>query len=423
MNNEQDKLVGLLCRYAAGKKLTKKQKYDLRTWISRSHNPLNRSLQPQYLRDLAKAEQEKAASWVRFKNKYEAIIDFDAPPAPGKVLVYTRLVMKVAAVLIPALLVVYLLVKHYPAKQNSLVAATAPKNDIGPGGFKATLKLGDGSEMILDPDKTGIIALQGNTQINQSTKGRLVYQTKAVAGTPQVVTNELIAPRAGKYQVVLPDGSLVLLNAASSLRYSTDFTGNERTVELSGEGWFEVAGNKQKPFRLKMKGMTIEVLGTHFNVHAYDDEINKTTLLSGNIRVKTDSGQWLTVKPNQQVWLDSARHLQITPADPYEIKQAIAWKTDSIFSENASLKEIMLQLGRWYDATITDSASVGNKKVMMKPLSRNGNISTILDNLKNTYILDYRIEGRTVTLLAPLNPPPTGYRPNDAHKRMDSMSH
>ncbi|HEY1201383.1 MAG TPA: FecR family protein, partial [Niastella sp.] len=192
--------------------------------------------------------------------------------------------------------------------QNEIVHAKPvnDKNAITPGGNKAILKLSDGSEIVLDSAADGALAQQGHSQVIKTKSGELVYEVAAQnAGTPlttqhsPLAYNTIATPRGGQYQLVLADGTKVWLNASSSLRYPTAFTGKERRVELTGEGYFEVAKNASMPFHVVTATQDVEVLGTHFNINAYDDEdAVKTTLLEGSVKVKADNS--VVLKPGEQ---------------------------------------------------------------------------------------------------------------------------
>ncbi|HEU4633185.1 MAG TPA: FecR family protein, partial [Flavisolibacter sp.] len=179
--------------------------------------------------------------------------------------------------------------------------ALAQKNDALPGGAKALLTLADGTTIVLDSAAKGTISRQGNTKVIKVKEGQLAYNSNAAAGV--VLYNTISTPRGGQYQVILPDGTNVWLNAASSLRFPTAFSGTERKVELDGEGYFEVAKNAKMPFIVQLAEASIQVLGTHFNVMAYNDEADiKTTLLEGSVKINAEAGtdQEKLLKPGEQ---------------------------------------------------------------------------------------------------------------------------
>ena len=200
------------------------------------------------------------------------------------------------------------------------------KRDLAPGGNKAVLTLGDGSTIVLDDAKNGALTQQGNTKVLKL-NGKLTYDP---AGTKndEILYNTITTPRGGQYQIELPDGSQVWLNAVSSLRFPTAFAGKERRVEVTGEAYFEVAKNATMPFKVVIatpagNGTEIEALGTQFNIMAYNDEVAvRTTLLEGSVKINQDSKPVL-LKPGQQARLQDKSLKIIENVDTEEV---IAWK-------------------------------------------------------------------------------------------------
>ncbi|NML21873.1 DUF4974 domain-containing protein [Pseudoflavitalea sp. G-6-1-2] len=220
--------------------------------------------------------------------------------------------------------------------------------DILPGTNKAILTLADGSSIVLDSSATGIIAQQGTAAIEKQSNGSIVYNPN---GTPdgKVMTNTLRTPKGGQYKLTLPDGTRVWMNAASSITYPAIFTGKKRSVKIAGELYFEVAKNAAQPFIVEVEDRSsIEVLGTSFNINAYDNESNsKTTLIEGKVRIsKGDQSEIL--QPGQQARVGDA----ITIAPKIDPDQILAWKNGHFNFENMPLVEIMRQLERWYDIEV-----------------------------------------------------------------------
>ncbi|CAG5017985.1 hypothetical protein DYBT9275_05886 [Dyadobacter sp. CECT 9275] len=266
--------------------------------------------------------------------------------------------------------------------------------DLPPGGNKAVLTLGDGSTIVLDSAGNGSLASQGNTNITKSANGELIY----IAGNKPaeaIVYNTVSTPKGGQYHIVLPDGSKVWLNAASSLRFPTAFTGTERRVDITGEVYFEIAHNPKMPFVVKTLETEITVLGTHFNVMAYPDEkAIKTTLLEGSVKV-SKAGKSVMLTPGQQ-----ARISELSPAirvlDDININKEVAWKTGFFEFEDDNLESIMRQVSRWYDVEVTYEGSMG-KDHFTGRLPRNTNVSKVLKILSLSGI-KYRIEGKSIII-------------------------
>ncbi|MNK14979.1 fec operon regulator FecR [compost metagenome] len=226
--------------------------------------------------------------------------------------------------------------------------------NIQAGKNRATLTLANGTVINLDDVKDGQIAQQSGITINKTADGQLVYNIKEKANhniIAQEAYNTINTPPGGQYQVNLPDGTKIWLNAASSLKYPTIFNKNERKIELTGEAYFEVAKMKT-PFIVVTDKQKIEVLGTHFNVNSYADESStKTTLLEGSVRVNTTGAQGkngLILKPGQQSLLKSNRLTAYT----VDVDETIAWKNGYFQFNESDLGTIMRQLSRWYNVDV-----------------------------------------------------------------------
>ena len=215
-----------------------------------------------------------------------------APSADRVVPIYRRWRWVAAAVVILAVGVTGYVLLNKKANEPVSTPTIAYKNDVQPGGNKAILTLANGQQIVLDSAANGTLAEDGSTQVVKEGSS-LKYESVSQGGSsPQsaVAYNTLATPNGGQYQVVLPDGSKAWLNAASSIRYPTAFTGKERNVAITGEVYFEITKNQHKPFRVQLPGNAgmIEVLGTHFNVNTYsDEEAIKTTLLEGSVKVSS----------------------------------------------------------------------------------------------------------------------------------------
>jgi ferric-dicitrate binding protein FerR (iron transport regulator) len=279
------------------------------------------------------------------------------------------------------------------------VAKNQPlKNDIAPGGNKAILTLANGSQIVLTGAKNGTIAQQGLVAVNKTADGQIVYKngqgSSGLGQTANKVTmNTMTTPRGGQYWVVLPDGSRVLLNSSSSLTYPTSFSGNERKVELTGEAYFEVAHNPSKPFRVNSNGQTVEVLGTHFNINAYNDEAAiKTTLLEGKVKV-TDNAKHKVhfLQPGQQAVFNA----QTFEVNPVETDGVIAWKNGQFVFDGDNIQYIMRMVSRWYDVDVTYNGPVPDD-IFGGSVSRFGNVSEVLKTLQLTGKVHFKIEGQKI---------------------------
>lgn len=306
--------------------------------------------------------------------------------------IYNNWPLRAAAVLTVLLLVMGLGI--YFIKRNPSAAVNFT-TDIRPGGNKASLTLADGKAINLSDGKTG---LNLNTKAPSYTDGAQLQFT-----LPAVGTNTLSTPRGGQYQLILPDGSKVWLNAASKLSFPSSFAGQaQRRVQLTGEAYFEISKNKEQPFLVQTSHQEVEVLGTHFNVSNYKTTQGAlTTLLEGSVKVTklaAKSGEQaknVMLKPGQQAKF-SANAFEVKTVDP-EI--AIAWK-DGLFSfRNEPLEDIMQKIARWYDADVIYQDTATGKKRFGGTISKFGQVSEVLGMLALTGEVHFKIEGRTITVM------------------------
>lgn len=264
--------------------------------------------------------------------------------------------------------------------------------DIPPGGNKAILILGDGSSIALDSAGNGLLASQGGTSVTQSGKGQLVYKSGHDTESAPVL-NTVTTPKGGQFHIVLPDGTGVWLNAASSLRFPTAFTGKQRNVEITGEVYFEVAHNRQMPFVVKNGATEITVLGTHFNVMAYDDEkIMRTTLLEGAVKITRGAMEAL-LAPGQQARISAATG-SVRVVDDVNTEKELSWKNGYFQFEDESLESIMRQVSRWYDVEVRYEGNSRGENFTGR-LKRNSNVSSVMKILSLSGV-KFRIEDKTI---------------------------
>ncbi|MGV3509762.1 MAG: FecR family protein [Sphingobacteriaceae bacterium] len=276
---------------------------------------------------------------------------------------------------------------------------SAPSNDIMPGSNKAILTLGNGEEILLDDSENGCVATQQNVEINKLKDGQLVYFVKgAASNSSQILINKITTPIGGQYKLMLPDGTKVYLNAQSSLKYPAKFIGKERKVTLTGEAYFEVAKNTKMPFIVNVNNkQQVEVLGTHFNIMAYEDNnaIN-TTLVEGSVKVHTPTSQIL-LKPGQQaVNATGTTELEVFNAN---IDEAMAWKNGYFIFNNENIKAIMKKLSRWYDMDVIYQGNMSNINFLGN-YSYSKSLANLLKSIEITQKVHFKIEGRRVTVIA-----------------------
>ncbi|WP_316840005.1 FecR family protein [Pedobacter gandavensis] len=271
------------------------------------------------------------------------------------------------------------------------------KNDISPGGNKAYLTLADGKKIVLTDAGLGTLAEESGIEISKNAEGQIVYKIADQKGKASTLTavNTIETPKGGQYQVFLPDGTKVWLNAASKLTYPVSFVNRERTVELIGEAYFEVAKDAAHPFKVKSIGQEIEVLGTHFNVNAYPDETAvRTSLMEGSVKVSSGSGNGTLLKPGQQSTL-IGKSIQV---EEVNLEEVLDWKNGNFIFNDEDLKSILRKVSRWYDVEIVYEIDPSGLSLLGK-VSRTKNVSAILDAIEQTEQVHFKIEGRRIIVM------------------------
>jgi ferric-dicitrate binding protein FerR (iron transport regulator) len=286
-----------------------------------------------------------------------------------------------------------------------VVVRQPERPDVLPGKHAAVLTLAGGRQVLLDSAATDTIGRQGNTAI-VNRKGALDFRGlpagggastdgKTSAGETALTYNTLTTNPGNQYQLVLPDGTKVWLNAASSIRFPVSFGGQERRVEVTGEAYFEVAANANKPFLVQHDSLTVKVLGTSFNINTYSNEgAVATTLLEGAVRVGYGASSPM-LRPGQQARTAAGGRILIS--DAVNIDEVIAWKDDLFYFRSADIGAVMRQLARWYDLRV----SYGQGKIEERFYARipkSAHLSEVLDALALTGKVHFEIEGRTVSV-------------------------
>lgn len=289
----------------------------------------------------------------------------------------------------------YLLSQLTGKEKNKPEHFAHAQKPIVPGANKAILILGNGDLIDLDQTQNGHIAQTGSMVITKLKNGQLAYEkaNPSRGSGKEISFNTIVTPRGGQYQVTLPDGTSVWLNSASSLRYPTLFTGTERHVELNGEAYFEVAKNKNMPFTVEAGEVNVRVLGTHFNISAYNDEpSSKTTLLEGSVRLTKDHKQ-LTILPGQQAVSEYRSRELFTKT--VNVEDVVDWKNGYFSFRKESLASAMRKIARWYDLEVIYEGKISNK-LLGGSVLRTGSITEVIKMLELTEIAKFKIEGRRI---------------------------
>jgi len=351
-------------------------------------------------------EEEKALleAWYLEFNEY----DLDISPSrikaignrifrklPGNHTVFIKIGVRLAAaaILIGIMFTITLMLwlpQHKPVK-------VAMATDIAPGTSTAILTLSNGEKINLSKAANGQVATQSGIQILKTAKGQITYKKAGdSANADEVQTNNITVPRGGQWQLVLPDGSKIWLNSATSFSYPSTFVKQkERIVQLRGEAYFEVAKDNSHPFIVKTDKQTVEVLGTHFNINSYPDEPSvKTTLAEGRVKVSGNNGKTIVLIPGQQSILTNGL---ITVAEA-DIEEALAWKNGYFRFNDENLQSTMRKLSRWYNIDVRYGPDISTDGMNGK-VSRYKNISQVLKALEATKTVHFKVEGRRVTVL------------------------
>ena len=304
----------------------------------------------------------------------------------------------IAAAVITIVLAVGGLYSYFSNKETMDAPIMVIQEDIQPGGDKAVLTLDDGSQIILDEAKMGILASEGSTSVQKKDKGLIAYQTgldniRRDDGQPvEVKFNTISTPQGGQYKIVLPDESEVWLNALSSIRFPTSFEGDSRNVDITGEVYFEVKEDTLKPFLVKTPGQTIKVLGTQFNINAYENEpAILTTLVEGSIELVAGNRS-IRIQPGQQTVNDKYNKMNVQKVNT---DQVIAWKDGLFQFWNTDLQEIMRQLSRWYGVEV-DYLNETNDKSFSGFIGRDVPLSNVLHMLEEAGNVNFGLNGKTV---------------------------
>jgi transmembrane sensor len=296
----------------------------------------------------------------------------------------------------------------YLGNQRQLKAPVETTNQIAvqdiaaPKNNRATITLANGQKVFLDSAVNGTLATQGKINIKLITNGQISYVPNSSKSDSLqrreggVIYNTLTNPRGSKViDITLADGTQVWLNAESSLKYPVAFAGKERKVEITGEAYFEVAHDQSKPFTVSKGNTSVQVLGTHFNINAYEDENDiKVTLLEGSVKILTKSGPEQILKPNEQAIITNQVDILARP----NLEEVMAWKNGLFDFHNADIKAIMQQLSRWYDVQVSYEGKTTDETYNGE-IGRTLSLKDVLEGLAFTHV-KFRIEeGRKLVIL------------------------
>ena len=266
-------------------------------------------------------------------------------------------------------------------KQSPL--KVAEQIDLEPGGNRAFLTLSNGNIILLDSAANGILAEEEGATVKKVADGRLEYLLKKDIKKEKLF-NIITTPRAGQYNLVLPDGSQVWLNSESSIKFPVSFVDKIRMVEITGEAYFEVAKNPEMPFRVVTGNTTIEVLGTSFNIKSYsNDDSIYTTLIEGSVQIASQAAR-LSLTPGQQAVTDQLGI--ITVNNDADISEITAWKNGLFIFNSEPIESIMAQIARWYNVDV-DFDGPGSRETFSGIVSRKSNVSDVLKIMQQAGVM------------------------------------
>jgi len=276
---------------------------------------------------------------------------------------------------------------RYQESQLQQSAALRFTKDFEPGKTGATITMDDGSSILLSEDHDQVIL----------NNGRLNYENgKEIT---EDIGRQLVAStqRGQTYAFTLGDGTKVWLNAASSIKFPSKFSDNERMVELDGEAYFEVAKNAEHPFIVKSNNQRIKVLGTHFNVSSYADEpLTRTSLLEGSVQVTNTEGRMLRLIPNQQS-LSAKNSIKLN--ENIDVNDDVAWVKGDFVFRAATLENIMNELSRWYGVKLNYTDGVDKSLILGGYISRSKKLSEVLKMIELTKLVRFRLNDNGLTIL------------------------
>ena len=396
-NFSKERLTFLLNAHISNS-ITEEQLEELSTYIQNDEHTtdLTQSLKVHWASIDTKvtefASKEKLYSNILSDPRFIA-----AKQKPSIKFIYRRVIQYVAAAIVILGLGTFLLlntkVENSPQSIVKVQRKTVITDSVNQS-KKAVLKLADGSQIILSGAENGTLAMQGSSSISHE-NGQLIYKGLNSPLHVSNLQNTISTPKGGEFQITLLDGTKVWLNTESTLTYPVAFNGIERRVKITGEAYFEVAKNNRMPFIVEASGTEVKVLGTHFNVSAYQDDATvKTTLLEGSVKVAKDNHEALLTPGKQAI---SSKNINAIKVWEVDTEGVMAWKKGYFYFNNEDITTVMKVIGRWYDIEVEYEASTKGK-TFGGTISRFENIEKMLNSIELTGAVHFKIEGRKVTV-------------------------
>ncbi|MEO6684061.1 MAG: FecR domain-containing protein [Ginsengibacter sp.] len=387
--SKPEEQISILLKALHSKTATPVQEQELTDWLLEAEKD---EVLKEYMQNIwEEFLPEKHTNKVDWENMYQNILEKETE-AKQVSMRFSLKRMAAAAVILLFLSVgtYYVLKSDTNLQIAKSETQSGMKEDLAaPVANKAILTLSDGTVILLEEEENGALAVQGNVRVEKTADGQIVYS----GSSTELQMNTISVPKGSKpLQLKLADGSIVWLNVGSVFTYPASFAGKTRQVEISGEAYFEIARDLSKPFIVINGNAKINVLGTHFNVQAYDNEAaRRVTLLEGSVRVQEGNASDL-LKPGQQAVLDVKKSGSIQVVNA-EVEKVMAWKNGIFNFDGASLDEVMRQLERWYNIEVVYEKGIPDIEFVGK-MSKNIHLDDLLEILKKTKVHFKLVEGR-----------------------------
>lgn len=395
MRISKNRISYLLKIYSSSKANTDEEQ-ELFNWVANSRNEMPVK---KHIEDVVSSyNSEELVPQIDWEHLYQNIMEEknsrNFQPILRK-MIWPRWAAAAAVLLMLSTSYYFLTAAHNEQKNFSGIKQPKMADIAPPNTVNAVLILSNGQKIILDSTGNGVLAVQGSVEVVKQADGQIVYRGTNINKETQY--NTLSNPRGSKVvNLTLVDGSKVWLNTASSLRYPTAFTGNERKIEITGEAYLEVAHDPSMPFIVCKGSTSIKVLGTHFNVNAYDDENSlNVTLLEGSISLRDSSSlQSKVIKPGEQAQV--GKNGKIKLANSVDLAEVMAWKNGLFSFKGTDIECIMRQVSKWYDVDVVFEKHVSEK--FYAEVSKSTSVSSLLKMLETTKAVRFEIEGNTITV-------------------------
>lgn len=395
MKLTKDKVLQLLELYSS-RKATVAEEQDLFQWLDA--NQIQQPFQQHIQSLIHQFDEDELSPNVDWDSIYHQILQKTSEDnitfTSNVKAIWPRLVAAAIIIVVVGFGAVYFVGSYKSNPQFVDHNISVPK-DINPGFSGAVLTLSNGNQILLDTAKNShLFSKSGLRLINQN--GQLSYKNSDANSNEAVVYNIMTTAKGRQYQLVLSDGTKVWLNAASSIKFPVVFSGKERNVSITGEAYFEVAHNAAKPFNVAVNGENIHVLGTHFNVNAYEDElITSTTLLEGSVEI-TKENTTIKLVPGQQAQLKKTGEWNVLKDT--DIDGVTAWKDGLFVMKNADIGIVMRQIARWYDIEIIYEGTIPSGHIS-GDIPRNMKLSKVLEVMQLSGV-HFTFDGKKVIVKA-----------------------